>query len=394
MAAHEGAQGMHGTPGEQGTHGMRGMNGPAPRVPSFLLAPLAWGYGRAVAIRNRAFDTGRRSIAQLDLPVISIGNLVAGGSGKTPMTAWIAGRLLQAGRRPLIALRGYGARDPAHSDEAMEYMALLPQVSLAVGADRVAAIALARSVLPPGREAPEVVLLDDGFQHRQVERSLDVVLVDATRPCLGGADAALLPQGWLREPPAALRRADAVVLTHAERVPPSLLALVTRLHGRPPVARFRHVWRRLDRYEHRDAPGDGPTRTAEAVPARAQPKPVAVESLRGLRVVTLLGVAKPDRVRAMVRSAGAELVGDIPVGDHQHYDDRLLARVARNARAGEALLTTPKDWTKLAPHLGAIGRPVLVPRLEVEPIEGGAALEALLMAAISGERGAAARSAP
>jgi tetraacyldisaccharide 4'-kinase len=286
------------------------------------------------------------------------------------MTAWLARRLLEAGRRPLIALRGYGARHAERSDEAMEYAALLPDVPLAIGADRVRAIAQARRVSGSGTAAPDVILLDDGFQHRQVSRAIDLVLVDAGRPCLEGREAALLPRGWLREPPAALRRADAVVLTHAERVSPALLGAVRSMHGKPPLALFRHVWRCLDRHE----PNEGSLESASA-------EVVPVTALRGLRVVALLGVAQPRRVRAMAEEAGAEIVAELPVRDHQRYDQRLIDRLRRAARTGQALLTTPKDWTKLAPHLVAIGRPVLVPRLDVEAIEGGEALTALVAAA-------------
>ena len=331
--------------------------GPAPNMPALLLRPMSVGYGLAVAARNWTFDAGLRRIARLDLRVVSVGNVVVGGSGKTPVTAWLARRLLDAGRHPLIALRGYGAADPSRSDEAMEYRRLLPAVPVAVGADRAAAIARLRSA--PGGAAADIVLLDDGFQHRRIRRDLDIVLVDAGRSCLEGPGAALLPAGWLREPARALARADAVVLTHADVADARLIEQIVRLHGRPPLARFTHVWRGVDRFEA----------GASSAPSREP-----VEVLRGLRLATVLGVAQPQRVRAMLERAGATVVEDVPVRDHQAYDSALVQRIRALAASCDGLLTTAKDWTKLVDHARELAVPVFVPALEVEAVEGGDAL--------------------
>lgn len=369
---------------------------PLPRVPQPLLRPLAWAYGAGVAMRNQAFDRHLRRSAAIDLPVISVGNIVVGGSGKTPTTAWLARRLLDRGHRPMIALRGYGAAKPEASDEAMEYATRLPDVPLAVGGDRVATIERVRATLGDSLSAPDVILLDDGFQHRQVRRTLDLVLIDAGRPCLDGPGAALLPLGWLREPPAAIRRADAVLLTHADEVDEAelaaVIAAVTRHHGQPPLAAFRHCWTAVQRFEQSDAHGaepgpiepraDAPTPEASKPHRSSPPSPVGdrldLSVLRGLRVATLLGVAQPQRVQDMLASTGAVVVEDIPARDHQRYDEPRIAEVASIARRAEALFTTPKDWTKLARHAKRLGVPVLVPVLEVEPMRGKAELMATL----------------
>ena len=159
------------------------MSGPVPWLPAAVGVPLSWCYGAAVRLRNAWW--AHRTPLEARVPVVSVGNLVVGGSGKSPMVRWIAERLAASGRHPAIALRGYRrSEDPRlpAGDEAAEHARLLPGVPLAVGADRSAAIAalLARS------PAVDVVVLDDGFQHRRLARRLDVVLVDATR-APGGA---------------------------------------------------------------------------------------------------------------------------------------------------------------------------------------------------------------
>ena len=145
-------------------------------------------------------------------PVISIGNLTLGGTGKTPMVQHAASVLMDAGHRPAIVLRGYGARRGEDSDEAMEHRAALPGVPVMAQPDRVAALATLRRTHPE----VDVVLLDDGFQHRFVKRCSDIVLIDARRVL---DEERVLPAGRLREPLASLARATDVVVTHADRVP-------------------------------------------------------------------------------------------------------------------------------------------------------------------------------
>lgn len=326
-------------------------------------APASWAYGRAIDRRNRRFDAGI-GVRRVPLRVISVGNIVVGGTGKTPTVAWIARALRERGIRPMIALRGYGSGDPTRADEVLEYHEALGDVPVAAGADRFETITRA---LRDGARA-DVVLLDDGFQHRRLHRDLDLVLVDASRPAL---DDALLPCGRLREPATALRRADAVVVTRATSVDAALAAQVERLHGKPPLAWLRHAWRGIDVHE---AAGRGPS--SSSIASRAE----SVEWLRGRRVVTSLGVASPVGVRAMLEAAGAVLVTDVPARDHQPYDASRLRRLAAECRAShaDALVVTRKDWVKLREAImscdNVLDLPVAVPRLEVEAISGEDAL--------------------
>jgi tetraacyldisaccharide 4'-kinase len=374
------------------------MNVPLPELPRGVLRPMAWAYGVAVARRNRRFDAGE-GVRRAARPVLSIGNIVAGGSGKTPITAWLARRLLAEGVRPMIALRGYGAKTPERADEAMEYAELLPGVPIAAGPDRAAVI---ERTLADGAVA-DVVLLDDGFQHRRLHRDLDLVLVDAGRACLDAVDAKLLPVGWLREPPEALRRASAVIVTHAPgdgvagadgevleseqdavgdfpqsgRASEAALELgqaIERFHGKPPLAWFRHRWTGIDVHEPGASGG-----------ARGE----TVGHLRGLHVATVLGVAQPRRVREMVERAGAIVELDLPMRDHQRYDAAMLrgivSRISASARSAtpiDAIVTTRKDWTKLAAFAALLPCPVLVPRLDVAPIAGGDAVVELALRSV------------
>ena len=320
-----------------------------PRWASIVLRPTSWCFEAIVRIRGRRFDSGR-GVVHLGMPVISVGNLIAGGTGKTPMCRWITERLQASGTRPAIALRGYRAAATGFSDEATEYGEMLDDVSIAVGADRVASVA---SIDPP----PQVLVLDDGFQHRRVHRDLDVVLIDATR---SGLDGPMLPAGLRREPCAALARADVVIVTRSSGVDQKLSDLIERHHGRPPLAWTRHRW--ATALEFRDG-------------VKAE---LELDQLRGRSFATLFGVGNPASIRAAVESAGGIVVHDDPVRDHAAYDAASVTRLAVAARASgaEAVITTFKDWVKLRVHAECLGGlPVVVPVVEIDFFVGEQAFE-------------------
>jgi tetraacyldisaccharide 4'-kinase len=332
--------------------------GPLPAALAPITAPAAWLYGRVIAARNRRFDGGR-DVGRVGVPVISVGNLTTGGAGKTPFVAWLAERLLAAGRRPVIAMRGYGARAGRASDEAREHAERLPDVDVVADPDRRAALG---AYLPAHPEV-DCVLLDDGFQHRRLHRDLDLVLVDASRPTLSDR---LLPRGHLREPPSALRRADAVVVTRAAAVDDALAEEIRRSHGREPLAWSRHAWTRLRRF---DADGDG--------------TPVDVAWLTGRRVAAMLGVGHPEATVAQMEAAGAVVTARVPARDHEHYTPAKLDRARAAAAGADALVMTGKDWVKARDliDLTAWTVPILVPDLAIEVFAGEADLTSLVLAA-------------
>ena len=317
-------------------------------------ATPAWRIGLAIDRRRKL--ARRRTLGR---PAVSIGNLTVGGTGKTPAVIWAVERLEAAGHRPAVLTRGHGGTHTGPADEVLELReALGPATPVQPDPDRHAGAAAVLAVAP----GVSCFVLDDGFQRRDVERDLDLVLVDASRSL---AAARLLPRGLLREPPSALGRADAVVLTRVERAGAAKAAAaagwVERWHGRPPLAGFAHRWAAVDRHPG----GTGP-------PA----------CLAGRRVFAAAGVGHPDAFARQLQAAGAAVAGTAPLDDHQRLDARGLADLHAAARAcgASSVATTQKDWVKWR----TLPRPedplpVWVPRLRLEPVNGGEALEALLL---------------
>lgn len=353
--------------------------GPLPGLLAPITVPASWGFGLAVAWRNRRFDAGS-GVVRVPVPVISIGNITVGGTGKTPMVAWVTSVLRDAGRAPVIAMRGYGARPGERSDEEREYALTSPDTPVIARADRARAISEA---IESG-STMDCVVLDDGFQHRMLVRDLDLVLIDATRPGFGDR---LLPAGWLREPPSALRRASAVIVTRSEQHGDRhgrLAHEIERWHGRPPLAWAMHAWRDLSVWT------DG---ARERMP---------VSWLAERKVIAVFGTGNPRSIEASVAAAGAHILMVMPRSDHARYAAADVAHLVNMARSmhADAIITTRKDWTKLAPlvraaetahaqdlrdtaHLPLPSIPFVVPELAIEMRSGETALRELIRAAAS-----------
>ena len=330
------------------------------------LAPLAhmaaFAYGMGVRARNSLWDANIRKPTSVGIPVISVGNVSVGGTGKTPFVRWCVEALQASGHHPVIALRGYGARDGV-SDEAEEFRAMLPGVPVAVGADRVASIARARAA----DQRIDCAVLDDAFQHRQIARDLDIVLVDAGRPAINGA---LLPAGWLREPARALRRASMVIVTRATCIDPILATQIERLHGAAPVAWTRHAWLRVERFG-----------------AGGRDMPLA--ALDGAHLVVATALARPEAFIADVAAHGGRIAGDFRFRDHHAFTARDVETIAARARAkGAAVICSGKDWAKLS---RLVHEPAGVEWLVVRAGMAYLGGEATVRAAISGVAPPAAR---
>jgi tetraacyldisaccharide 4'-kinase len=321
----------------------------------YLLLPLAPIYRGAVTVRAAAYRRGWRRRARLDVPVISIGNLTFGGTGKTPTVIALARDLVQMGRRPAVLTRGYRRLDdqrqvvigpnPRQSaaevgDEPLEMARRLPGVPVVVDADRLRGGAEAR------RLGADVVLLDDGFQHLRLERDLDVVLIDAGDPWGGGH---VPPLGRLREPPAALARADAVVITKVAEDWRSVVADIERELDR--------VAPRLQVFVSRLRP------SRVRVPDQGWQE---VDALEGRRVFVFAGIGRPGGFESTLRDAGAEIAGTRWFPDHHRYTDLELSEIREGAAAASAVpVTTAKDAVKLPDGTGA-----WVVEVTVDPIEG------------------------
>lgn len=321
------------------------MSGPLPEVLAPLTVPASWMYERIIALRNARFDRGQ-GVQRIDRPVISIGNITTGGTGKTPMVMWIARKLLDAGFHPAIAMRGYRSSGGV-SDEQAEYVERLPDVHVLAHPNRFEAL---RSFLPLHPQV-DCVLLDDGFQHRQLHRDLDLVLIDVTA---GTFRDRMLPAGNLREPLDNLRRADAVIATRADEVQDDFAQAVARFHGKPLLAWAHHRWRHVDVHD------------------RAGSQCHEVDWLRRKRVLTMLGVGNPKAVIRQLEEFGAHVAVNIPCSDHERYHRAKLA-VARGLATGcGAVVVTGKDWVKLRDLIdwSIWPVPIVVPRLEMDVFEG------------------------
>ena len=338
-----------------------GRKGPAPAMIGRAVEPV---YRAVLAHRNRAFDAGR-GVERVDVPVISIGNLSVGGTGKTPMVMWVVERLRALGRSPAIAMRGYGAKRDGVSDEQAEYLDRFPGIPVVAQPDRIAGL----RGLDQG--SFDCVVLDDGFQHRRIARDLDIVLIDATRDAF--ADRCL-PAGWLREPVDSVARAGAVVITRSDLVDAALVAqmehAVRAIAPRMVIGRAVHAWDRLGIVDptgaHREAP---------------------VAWMRGQRIVVACGIANPEAFAAQVARAGAAILGTVALPDHAPWSEADVARVAALASGADGIVVTEKDWVKIRGRHGAWSVPVVRPRLEMDLGASGDAIGALVEKAIQG-RGA------
>ena len=320
-----------------------------------LLRILAVPYEIGVRLRAWYYRHRRSSDRQLACRVVSIGNLSAGGTGKTPLCIYLARVLHDAGYRVAILSRGY--RSVAESAGTLIEPALASASDADLAGDepvlmarllqpRAIPVYTGRDRLASGRKAlarfkPDVILMDDGFQHQRLARDIDVVLLDGEKPLGNGH---LLPRGPLREPPSALERADILVLTRCPSTPDGTLSVDggRQLHAAWPglVAkplfgcRHRPVGR-----ERLDNPSTEGSRSA----------PLNLEMLRQMLVLAFSGIARNDTFRQTLVDLGADLRGWFAFDDHYRYragDLQSLTREGRRAGA-RVLVTTDKDRVRI-----------------------------------------------
>jgi tetraacyldisaccharide 4'-kinase len=335
-------------------------------LPGPLGAAVSAAYSAAMRRRNRRFDTGH-GVVTFDRPVISVGNLTLGGTGKTPMVERVVALLREHGHDPAIAMRGYGSGRGRVSDEAEMYRRRFDDLPVVAQPRRVEGL-IGLFATERGRRV-DCVVLDDGFQHRRIARQLDLVLIDATSDPF--ADR-VFPAGRLREPADGLGRATHAALTHAEMAEPAEVArLAERIAGRVSggCAVCAHEWSGL--------------RVVEGGRERAEP----VAFLRGRRVVACCAIGKPEGFFAAVRGAGCEVVRRFALADHDPFRPRTVARLCRAAsQAGAgAIVLTAKDWAKLAGRPVAWPAPVVAPELSLAFRSGWEELGASVLA-VAGSR--------
>ncbi len=281
-------------------------------------------YGAAVRVRNWLFDHGRKTIHRVGVPVVCVGNLTVGGTGKTPCVEYVARHYATRDLRAAVLSRGYGSAT-GRNDEAMVLEENLPDVPHLQGADRVA---LAQSAVEELES--QILILDDGFQHRRLARNLDIVLIDATNPWGYGY---LLPRGLLREPRTSLRRSGIVVLTRCDQVTRAerdqLRQEIARLASGVPIAEATH--RPLDL-------GNGLGGSAP------------LEKLQGRPIAAFCGLGNPEAFRRTLLDLGAAVSAFRSFPDHHAYtraDVDELRGWAREQATDCVVVTTQKDMVKL-----------------------------------------------
>lgn len=288
-------------------------------------------YALAMSWRNRRYDRGRAEVHRLSVPVISVGNITMGGTGKTPMVAWLARWYRRDFVRVALVSRGYGATT-SRNDEALELEQLLPDVPHVQNADRVAASRMAIEEFES-----QLIVLDDGFQHRRLARDLDIVLLDALEPF---GFQHVFPRGMLREPLAGLRRAGVVALSRAD--------LVDAERRRAIKAEARRYAPESLWIECRHAPQG--IRSADGVET-----PLA--SLRGKPVAAFCGLGNPAGFRRTLEKAGLEVAAWREFPDHHAYtrEDVASLRTWAASERVEAAICTHKDLVKIAlDQLGSV----------------------------------------
>ncbi|HEX8650615.1 MAG TPA: tetraacyldisaccharide 4'-kinase [Pyrinomonadaceae bacterium] len=308
------------------------------------LAPLSALYGTVTRARLMLYQRGALPVHKLNAPVISVGNITTGGTGKTPLVEWIARMVALTGRRVCVLTRGYGRAHPgervivsdgerilADAREGGDEPVMLAEMLLGVAAvisdaDRVGAARWAEVAL-----GSQVFILDDGFQHLRIARDLNVLTIDATAPWGGGH---LLPRGHLREPLQGLARADIIVITRADQVhhPSSLKQQVERLsNGRPVLlahARTAKMRSLCDRVDETVSSGTVSPSTSAAA---------------------FCAIGNPQSFFTHVRRDGYTLSYTRAFADHHVYRQEDVDAIEHEAatRGAQSLITTTKDAVKL-----------------------------------------------
>ena len=285
-----------------------------------LLWPLSLLYGAFVRLRVWLYAKGLLKQKRLKAPVVSVGNLTVGGTGKTPMVIWLAERFLAEGKHVAILSRGYrGTNGTSDEIELMKFR-LQGRAAFGVGKDRFTEGQRIESQQPV-----DVFLLDDGFQHLQLARDLDILLMDASR---GLAGELLLPAGRLREPLSAMSRANILVFTRTENMPGTVDA-IQKLNQYPVFAAATHLvgFRRLG----------GEITLLSSSEIGAGP------------FFAFCGLGNPDAFFRDLRNWGLAVCSQMSFSDHHHYTEEDILQIQREAkRAGaNAFVTTEKDEQNL-----------------------------------------------
>ena len=286
------------------------MSGPLPDFLTPLTVPASWVYGLIIAARNRRYDRPG-NVKSVAVPVISVGNITTGGTGKTPFAIMLSERLAARGKNPAVLTRGYG-------DDEWKMMK-----NVFVGRDRVKSARKARE------NGSDILILDDGFQHRRLRRGLDIVLVDSTNPF---GNARLFPRGILREPLGTLARADFIVLTKVDKAGYAVSRVENEIKKIAPQKTFIKAIHK--------AKGFCNVKSGKAED---------ISFLKGKKVCALSAICDPSYFRFTLERLGAAIGLEFIYPDHYSYKDSDIKHISEKCKAAniDIIVTTEKDAVKL-----------------------------------------------
>jgi len=341
------------------------------------LLPLSWLYGLVIACRNKAFDWGLMRVSDAGVPVISVGNLTAGGTGKTPLVEYIVETCLAKKRKVAVVSRGYkrdssgvvmvsdggGVRVDAGraGDEPMQMARKYPGVVVVVGERRAEA---ARMALASGKT--DLMVMDDGFQHRSLRRDLDILVLDSRKDAFL---TPMIPAGERREPTSAVRRARLLAFSRADQdtgwwKDHPLVMSMPAIHYRYRVDRMMRVF-----------------------PDREQ----AAGDWRERQFFAFSGIGDHEDFLRQLRGMQARLVGDLRFPDHRKYSPRDVTKIVTGARkkGADALLTTEKDVVRLSGRVAGFEEilghfPLYYAGITVDVTQGREVLQAMIDRCVGG----------
>ncbi|MBU1260970.1 MAG: tetraacyldisaccharide 4'-kinase, partial [Planctomycetes bacterium] len=337
------------------------------RLLSWVLFAVSLFYRFAVALRNILYNKSILKTVKVPAAVISIGNITTGGTGKTPLVAWLCNYFATKNIKTAVLTRGYRVKNSAFADEPAMLAKAAPQAKVIVNPDRIAGAEKAIS-----QHNAKLLIMDDGFQHRKLARDVNIVAIDATEPF--GYEK-LLPAGLLREPLGSLKRADAVVITRINQTPsascqppPHCFDLRSKTVGRPAATS-------CDVSRSGKSGAAGEAREGEKISeikeriskinpdivfAAAVHKPMGIKlikdkriplnKLAGRKIYAFCGIGNPDAFFQTLSDMALNIVGTKVYNDHHKYTESDIAAIYEDAKYKQAqlVLTTHKDWMKTA----------------------------------------------
>ncbi len=310
-----------------------------------FLRLFSWVYAAGIKAVDLAWRMKIRREHKVGIPVVSVGNITLGGTGKTPLVMFLADHLVKEGKRPAILTRGYGR------DESIMLKDELAEVPVFVGQDRVRNARLAAS------KGAGIVILDDGFQHRRIARGVNILLLEAKNPFGNGF---LFPRGVLREPVSSIKRADLIVLTKTDKIAlkerEEVLSLIKKISPASPVVLTRHKAVFLKDVSGLIHPAD---------------------ELSGKKVSLFSGIADADYFASLVEGLGAFVSAKDDFTDHHRYSQKDIDHILQQASQAEMIITTSKDYVKVKNFdLSAVEERLYILYIAIDIIQGKEFLDA------------------